>query len=306
MPLSLEKFLESGEHADVEFVVKLEKLDISKTFKAHKQLLALSSDVFEAMFYGQLAEKDTVVITDLHPDGFYGLLKYVYAGQARIENCFEALHTKAAAGKYLLEELETACLAYIRKHVDAKEACLVLDCAFVSGYGSLDEVAEAVLVKKDEAVLCSTAFLNSRPETVLLVLDKVTNVREDLVIRAALRWARSLCKAGATDLKTTVAAFLPKLRFLTLSSSEFVELIASEDAQGAMEKDDAFAILCNLIHEGCTEMPEWACRENVSRRHTGANDLPYPYNRKRRDAYDMDISHGASYAYYHYDRRNLC
>ncbi|XP_070377320.1 BTB/POZ domain-containing protein 6-B-like isoform X2 [Dermacentor albipictus] len=286
MPLNLEKFLESGEHADVEFVVKPEKLYISKTFKAHKQLLALSSDVFEAMFYGQLAEKDTVVITDLHPDGFYGLLKYVYAGQARIENCFEALHTKAAAGKYLFEELATVCLAYIREHVDAKEACLLLDCAFVSGYGSLDEVTEAMLVRKVGTVLHSTAFLNSRPETVLLVLDKVTDVRENLVIRAALRWARSFCKDGATDLKTTVASFLPKLRFLTLSSSEFVELIASEDAQGAMEKDDAFAILCNLTHEGCTELPEWVCRKTIPRL---LNDLPDPYNRKRSLLCDSDI-----------------
>ncbi|XP_072145415.1 BTB/POZ domain-containing protein 3-like [Dermacentor andersoni] len=113
MPLNLVKFLQSGDHADVEFVVKPEKFGTLKVFKAHKQLLALSSEVFEGMFYGQLAEKDTVVITDLHPDGFYGLLKYVYAGQARIQNCFEALHTHAAAEKYLFEELASACLAYL-------------------------------------------------------------------------------------------------------------------------------------------------------------------------------------------------
>ncbi|XP_070378281.1 BTB/POZ domain-containing protein 6-B-like [Dermacentor albipictus] len=268
MPLNLEKFLQSGDHADVEFVVKPEKFDISKTFKAHKQLLALSSEVFEAMFYGQLAEKDIVVITDLHPDGFYGLLKYVYAGRARIENCFEALHTKAAAEKYLFEELATACLTYLREHVDAKEACLLLDCAFESGYGSLDKVAEAVLANYGEDVLRSDAFFNSRVETVLHVVEKVTNVPEILIVRAALKWARSYCKAGATDFKTTIGAFLPKLRFLALSSSEFVELVTSEDAQGVMEKEDAFAILCHVIHEGRATLPEWVCRENMPRRLT--------------------------------------
>lgn len=159
MRLNYEKFLKSGDHADVEFVVKPEKFDISKTFKAHKLLLALSSEVFEAMFYGQLAEKDTVVITDLHPDGFYGLLKYVYAGEARIENCYEALHTKAAAEKYLFEDLATSCLAYLRKQVDYKEACLVLDYGFESGYGSLDKVAEAVLFNKGD--VCTRDFHNS-------------------------------------------------------------------------------------------------------------------------------------------------
>ncbi|XP_054928457.1 BTB/POZ domain-containing protein 6-B-like isoform X3 [Dermacentor andersoni] len=243
MPLNLEKFLQSGDHADVEFVVKPEKFDTSKTFKAHKQLLALSSEVFEAMFYGQLPEKDTVVITDLHPDGFYGLLKYVYAGQARIQNCFEALHTNAAAEKYLFKELTSACLDYIRQHVDAKEACLLLNRAFESGYGSLDKVAEAVLYKKGEGVLSSDAFSNSRLEIVHLVLDK----------------------AGAMDFKTTIAAFLPKLRFLALSPSDFVEFITSEDAQGVMEKEDAFAILCNVIHKGCADLPEWVCRESSPR-----------------------------------------
>ncbi|XP_037576978.2 BTB/POZ domain-containing protein 6-B-like [Dermacentor silvarum] len=258
---------------------------MSKNFKAHKQLLALSSEVFEAMFYGRLAEKDTVVITDLHPDGFYGLLKYVYAGQARIENCFEALHTKAAAEKYLFPELTTACLAYLRKHIDASEALLVLDCAVVSGYGSLDKVAEAVLVNTSEDVLGSDAFLNSRLEMVHLVLDKVTNVREICVIHAALRWARSHCQTGAMDFRTTVAAFLPKLRFLALSSSQFVEFITSEDAQGVMEKQDAFSILCNLIHKGCAELPEWVCRESMPRRPTVADDQPDLYFSDRSVSY---------------------
>ncbi|XP_075555344.1 BTB/POZ domain-containing protein 6-like [Dermacentor variabilis] len=265
MPLNLEKFLQSGDHADVEFVVKPEKFDTSKTFKAHKQLLALSSEVFEAMLYGQLAEKDTVVITDLHPDGFYGLLKYVYAGQARIQNCFEALHTHAAAEKYLFGELASACLDYLYEHIDAIEACLLLDCAFVSGYGSLDKVAGTVLAVNGEEVLRSDAFFNSRLEIVHLVLDKVRDIEEIFVIQAVLRWARSFCKAGAMDFKTTIAAFLPKLRFLALSSSEFVELITSEDAQGVMEKEDAFAILCNLFPRGRTDLPEWVCRERRPR-----------------------------------------
>ncbi|XP_037575680.1 BTB/POZ domain-containing protein 6-B-like [Dermacentor silvarum] len=268
MPLNLEKFLQSGDHADVEFVVKPEKLDISKTFKAHKQLLALSSEIFEAMFYGQLAEKDSIVITDLHPDGFYGLLKYVYAGKARIENCFEALHTMAAAEKYRFEDLANSCLVYLRKHVDVKEACLVLDCGFESGYGSLDKVADAVLANLGKAALHSAWFLNSRLEVVHLVLDEVSGVEEIDVVRATIKWVRSYCETGAMDFRTTIYAFLPKLRFLALSPSEFVEFITSEDGQGVMEKKDAFAILCNLIHKGRTEgaLPEWVCREKTSRR----------------------------------------
>ncbi|KAG0426085.1 hypothetical protein HPB47_026795 [Ixodes persulcatus] len=45
------------------------------SFKAHKMVLAMRNEIFEAMFYGNLPEKDQVRGTDLHPDGFSAFLK---------------------------------------------------------------------------------------------------------------------------------------------------------------------------------------------------------------------------------------
>ncbi|KAG0442496.1 hypothetical protein HPB47_015688 [Ixodes persulcatus] len=59
---------------DVEFLVE-DGSDPPKVFKAHKMMLALRNEIFEAMFYGKLLEKDQVRITDLHPDGFFTFLK---------------------------------------------------------------------------------------------------------------------------------------------------------------------------------------------------------------------------------------
>ncbi|XP_070378275.1 BTB/POZ domain-containing protein 3-like isoform X2 [Dermacentor albipictus] len=262
---NFKKFLESGQYSDVEFAVKPVKFPVSKTFKAHRQLLALKNEVFAAMFYGQLPEKDVVVVTDLHPDGFYGLLKYLYTGKPKIKSTEEAMYTRTAADKYLVPHLALACSEYIRGHVTADDVCHVIDYTLLTGGEDVDGAVGRLLEERPEAVLASDAFTDCLEQTVHYVLDKVRNTQEIFVIQAVLRWARSYCKAGAMDFKTTIAAFLPKLRFLALSSSKFVELITSEDAQGVMGKEDAFAILCNLFLRGCTDLPEWVCRETRPR-----------------------------------------
>src|SRR5688500_2187886 len=52
----------------------------SKKYVGHRVLLAMTSPVFEAMFYGDMADKSSKVIRipDLAPIGFENLLRYAY------------------------------------------------------------------------------------------------------------------------------------------------------------------------------------------------------------------------------------
>lgn len=43
--------------------------------KGHKLILAIASPVFEAMFYGSMAEKNEINIDDVKPDAFNALLQ---------------------------------------------------------------------------------------------------------------------------------------------------------------------------------------------------------------------------------------
>jgi hypothetical protein len=43
--------------------------------EGHKLFLAMSSPVFEAMFFGGMAEKDPIAILDVQPDAFKALLE---------------------------------------------------------------------------------------------------------------------------------------------------------------------------------------------------------------------------------------
>ncbi|XP_077507058.1 BTB/POZ domain-containing protein 9-like isoform X1 [Amblyomma americanum] len=170
---NFKKFLETGQYSDVDFNVKSEKYPVSKTFKGHRQLLAMKNEVFGAMFYGPLAEKDTVVIKDLHPDGFYSLLKYLYKGKPNINSVEEAIYTRSAAGKYLVPELELACTLYIKAHVKAEQVCRVIDCLMLSDGGNIDEVVDVLLKENPEQVLASDAFTDCHEQAVHYVLDKM-------------------------------------------------------------------------------------------------------------------------------------
>jgi hypothetical protein len=69
--------------------------------------LAMASPVFEAMFYGGLAETAgrEIKILDVQPDAFSALLDYIYTDQVQL-NSFELVCDICyAAKKYMLPDL---------------------------------------------------------------------------------------------------------------------------------------------------------------------------------------------------------
>ncbi|XP_070377323.1 BTB/POZ domain-containing protein 6-B-like [Dermacentor albipictus] len=279
MSLDFGVFLESGRYADVEFVVRSGPYSVSRTFKAHKQLLAIRSDVFGAMFRGSLRERDTVLIRDLHPDGFRGLLKYVYTGRSAINNIEDAIYTRDAAKKYRFLDLANTCTEYIESHLEAEDVCTVIDYSFVS-YGEVrDDVVEEVILDNAESVLSSAAFTISMEQTVNFVLDRVHGVPAKVVIRAVLRWAGAQCGPDVAkwEHRGTVAAavrkFLPKLKFLALSVRQMAKFIRDDATCDILSPDEASAILCEILEPGrVSPLPEWLNPERDIL--TGMNRLP--------------------------------
>lgn len=68
--------LEKGIWSDCRFLVGVEPNQ--QTIEGHKLILAMASPVFEAMFYGGMAENNPISILDVTPDAFKALLEYVY------------------------------------------------------------------------------------------------------------------------------------------------------------------------------------------------------------------------------------
>jgi len=107
MSNDLLQMLTSGNHSDL--VLKCD----DKVFPCHKSILAARSAVFDAMFQHEMTEHrlSEVIISDMSPDTVKEMLEYIYCGKF-LENSNTA-SLLAAADKYDLQELKSACEAWL-------------------------------------------------------------------------------------------------------------------------------------------------------------------------------------------------
>ncbi|XP_058176953.1 kelch-like protein 41a [Anopheles ziemanni] len=102
-------------------------------FHCHKLILAAASPVFETMFYGSLAEKQTVRIEDIKPSVFERLMDYIYAGIIDFEefqNIEELLELYYCAEKYMIDSLHQQCVSYFAQNITPHNVLKILDIAY--------------------------------------------------------------------------------------------------------------------------------------------------------------------------------
>ena len=90
--------------SDVKFVVPASEAECEtrKTIPAHKLVLAISSPVFYAMFYGHLAEaKDCIELPDCEYDSLLEFLRYLYSDKANL-TLSNVMHVLHLADKYMV------------------------------------------------------------------------------------------------------------------------------------------------------------------------------------------------------------
>jgi speckle-type POZ protein len=118
----LEELFEKMLFSDVTFNVRGQK------FAAHKNILAMRSPVFAAMFQHPTKELQTgeVEVEDVDPDVFQEVLRYLYTGLTR-STAMDVMATGllVAADKYLLDELKNRCETHLIRQMSAKN-CLDL------------------------------------------------------------------------------------------------------------------------------------------------------------------------------------
>ena len=84
---------------------------------AHKFLLAISSPVFYAMFYGELAEKkDSIDISDCHHASLLELFRFIYSDEV-ILNADNVMQVLYLAKKYMLPSLADKCTEFLRENL---------------------------------------------------------------------------------------------------------------------------------------------------------------------------------------------
>ncbi|XP_077521452.1 BTB/POZ domain-containing protein 1-like isoform X2 [Amblyomma americanum] len=192
--INMAKYLNSPALSDAEFVIRTGNDPIPRTISVHKQFLAMRNEVLYELLFESHRGDTKFYVDDLHPDGFYGLLKYLYSGTFCANSFEEVMLTRIAAKRYKELGLENACSKYIAEHLTVDNLCPLLDCLNTRDIGLIDKPAIAMLKNSGASVLRSDTFVDSLETTMHVILDVVAGVPENLVVDALRRWAEKKCE----------------------------------------------------------------------------------------------------------------
>lgn len=301
--------LDSGIWSDCRFIVGTEPHQ--QVFEGHKLFLAMSSPVFEAMFYGGMAEKDPIAILDVQPDAFRALLEYIYTDRINLTSFDQACELCYGAKKYMLPHLVEECTKYLWSDLYPKNACRAYEFAKLFEEPILMEKCLNIISNQTQEVLSESSFDDCELTTILTVFDQdVLNIQSELELFTAMtRYANrynqtagakvprldgiaNVChEPNARDPKLRDA--IMKIRFLTLTPQEFAEGPA---ASNLLTESEKFAILMNISSPSTTvPMPGGFSTSRVQRLH---NRNPRQYETLYAGSSSMDTSRTSMIKFY--------
>ncbi|CAH8428594.1 unnamed protein product [Schistosoma turkestanicum] len=210
-------------------------------FAAHRLILAAASPVFEAMFYGPMADCENknlenrreYHIPDIHPKAFQIMLSYIYSDELLFENDINLLfYVLYATKKYILPRLTQICVESLKDLITAENVCMMLDRSIFFDEVDLTRRCWHVIDVLAPDVLSSQGLLTLNANCLHdLVSRNTLNCQESEVFAAVGRWAGAECnRLGIRDVvsnRVQVAAnILPLIRFPTMTLSDFAENVA--------------------------------------------------------------------------------
>ena len=189
--------LNNDRFSDLKFVVRKADCDCRRTqvIPAHKFVLAIGSPVFEAMFYGELAEsRDTIELPDCDYESMLELFRFMYCDELNLtgDNVMGVLYLSK---KYILPSLADKCTEYLQDQLDPSNVFSILPLAQKYEEQNLvDRCWKVVDEWAKEVVKPGNGFLTiERSLLEAIIVRDTLNIKEVELFRAVDLWARKEC-----------------------------------------------------------------------------------------------------------------
>ena len=220
--------------SDVRFIVPASNCESEsqKMIPAHKFVLAISSPVFYAMFFGEMAEtKSSVELPDCEYESLLELFRYLYTDVVNLTGS-NVMHVLYLAKKYMLPSLADKCSAYLHENLEASNVFSILPHAKKFDDQDLENRCWEVIEKHtEEAVTSDEFFTLERSLVESVVKKKVLKVKEAELFKAVDQWAtkeierQGLSPDGETKRKIIGEELLNAIRFPLMSQKEFLSVV---------------------------------------------------------------------------------
>lgn len=210
--------------ADVHFVFKAS----DERVPAHKAILAVLSPVFDAEFFGPLAENDEVKINDACAGAFNEFLQFFYLQEVTLSMEF-IQNVMYLCEKYQINECVRTCATFLKENLTFDEIWLGYELALRYNQNDLKEFCLHQTTTSNENILQSDGFLSCNWNT---LDDFITNSksisRESDYLKACIDWAKNACQRNGMDvniredIRSQLKDTIYKIRFIQITLPEFV------------------------------------------------------------------------------------
>ncbi|XP_045115254.1 uncharacterized protein LOC123506912 isoform X2 [Portunus trituberculatus] len=221
----------------------------------------MSSPVFEAMLYGPLAEGPEVTLKEDHPEALQWVLEYMYRGHTRLPEVALTVKVYQLASKYQMEALMSLCSEFLQATLTAANLPEIYDTAMLLEDTMLLEKCSKVVNHSPASVLSSPHMGRlSRPALTHLLQHPLHITSEVVLLEALLRWGHA--QGTRKELREEIEEFLPQVRFLTLTTDEFVEHVMPA---GVLTLSEMTALLMSIKQLQGVSLPPLCCPEREKR-----------------------------------------
>ena len=235
-----------------------------RIFHAHKYVLATSSAVFFAMFYGEIPPNEFPIrIEDSEEESFKEFLRFLYTDDCKI-TAESAIGVLYLAKKYLISSLAEKCRPILEASIKPENVFTVLEQAVHFDEKELEEKSWNIVAKRTQECLNSEAFCNIGLHTLNALLKKESlAVTEVELFKAVLKWTDSECARQCINIKEDKTArrrvlgdSVYEICFLEMSQEDILKDVCKT---GILTDTEAICILQKIVGSDVTGL-KWKKR----------------------------------------------
>ena len=239
--------------SDVKFVAQKAaqgESESKQVIPAHKFVLSISSPVFEAVFYGELAETtDSIELPDCEYDSLLELFRYMYSDEVNLSGS-NVMGVLYLAKKYMVPSLADKCTKYLQDNLDPSNVFSILPSAQKYEEKSLMDQCWKVIDEQTEEAVKSDGFATiERSLLEAVVVRDTLTIKEIELFKAVDSWATKECERqgsaadGASKRRILEEHLIKGIRFPTMKLEEFASVVLDSDI---LTKEEIASIIKHL------------------------------------------------------------
>lgn len=224
--------------SDVKFLVFNNEMNGSKqAIPAHKFVLSIGSPVFEAMFYGQLAETSgSIELPDCDYESLLELFRFLYSDEVNLKDS-NVMGVLYLAKKYVVPTLADKCVKYLQNMLDPSNVLKILSSSIWYQENSLVDRCWRVIEEQTKDVLNADNVFATIDKSLLdaIVHRDTLNIKEVELFRAVDFWAKRSCESqgliasGKEKRKILGERIVKSVRFPMMEQVDFA--VATSDSK---------------------------------------------------------------------------